>query len=211
MNKRNRVIKIGICVVGCLCMLNFCHTVMSSSPLMAQWGSILKDYASGKKGDNAIYAIGNTGMVLQKEVDQAVEYYEICGMNSLKAKAAAVEYMMEREALYQEALRRGYSVTDAEIYNYLDELKDMMNTASNKDDVNALIEAFGSEEDYWKFQFTVYQKNLPIQKMVSDLRNQFVDEQIYSDANFDGTEDWNTYFESFKDRLVDSENFKWVQ
>lgn len=80
---------------------------------------------------------------------------------------------MEREALYAAALHNGYSVTENEVWAYLKELKETINTADNKEDADAVMKSFGSEKEYWDYEFTVYHKNLPIQKYVDSLRAQY--------------------------------------
>lgn len=36
--------------------------------------------------------------------------------------------------------------------------------------MNALIQQFDTEDDYWKYDETAYEKGLPIQKIVGDLQ-----------------------------------------
>lgn len=213
--KQKRIIKISLCVFGFLCVLTLCKvlpTMANSSPsLMTQWGTILRNFASQENKDNDIYARGNTAIVLEKDIEQATQFYQLSGLDAAAARTTATEYMLQREALYQEALRQGYSVSDAEIYDYLDELKTFMDTASNKEDAYALIHGFGSEDDYWNYQFTVYKKNLPIQNMVADLQKQYFSTQSYSNSNSNTIDDWNSYFESYKNTLVNNENFECIQ
>ena len=56
-------------------------------------------------------------------------------------------------------------VTDEEVWAYLDELKEIINGATNKDEAQALINQFDSEEEYWQHEFEVYKINLPIEKI----------------------------------------------
>lgn len=73
-------------------------------------------------------------------------------MSEEEAKSKAVEYVMEREALYQEALRNGYTVTEQEVLDFLEEQKEFIQMADNKEEVMAVINQFDSEEEYWKLQ-----------------------------------------------------------
>ena len=50
---------------------------------------------------------------------------------------------------------------------YLDELKEIINGATNKDEAQALINQFDSEEEYWQHEFEVYKINLPIEKYLN--------------------------------------------
>ena len=95
-------------------------------------------------------------------------------MGEASAKKEAVKYMAEREALYQEALAQGFTVTDEEVWDYLDTLNETINQADNKEDALKIMEQFATEQDYWDFEFLVYQKNLPIQKYVQHKCQEFM-------------------------------------
>ena len=76
------------------------------------------------------------------------------------------------------------------------------------------IDSFDSEEEYWEYQFTVYQKNLPIQKYVQALQLEFQNSlaTTYSaaetnDSASNYTELWNDYYDSYKQDLVEQENY----
>lgn len=110
-------------------------------------------------------------------------------------------HSFQREALYQAAIENGYSVTDEEVWNYLEELKDTIHNAGNKEDIIAIIRQFETENDYWNFEFSVYQKNLPIQKYVHDLEESFMQSSM-------GEKEWDQYFEEMKEELVLKENYQ---
>lgn len=137
----------------------------SSASLMSRWGARLNEYASRKTETSA-----------QEEINQAKEFYMLSGMDEEMAEAEAEEYMAEREVLYQKAVQSGYGVTDEDIRAYLEELKTLMDSADNKEDVQALIDQFGTEEEYWDYQYRVYEKNLPIQNYVKDLEREQADQ-----------------------------------
>ena len=68
-------------------------------------------------------------------------------MSAEEARKQAILYVEEREALYQQAIEAGYTVTDKEVYDYLEELKQFINQSENKEDAMAIIEQFDSEEE----------------------------------------------------------------
>lgn len=158
-------------------LLIFVIPVLAKSELgsfMSEWGETLNKYAANKDvKEPEIYAKGNSATITEKEVQQATDFYILSGMSSEEAKETAINYVKEREALYQEAIRNGYSVTDDEVLAYLEDLKETINTADNKEDAYAVMNSFGSEHEYWDYEFTVYQKNLPIQKYVDSLQAQY--------------------------------------
>lgn len=66
----------------------------------------------------------------------------------------------------------------------------------------AAIAQFNSSEEYWNYQITVYEKNLPIQNYVKCLENN------YNEASTKPADTWSDYFQQLKDDLVKKENFQ---
>lgn len=124
----------------------------------SDWGNLLKQYANDENGSEMIYARGKNGVITNKEVEQAIAFYDTFGMSAEEARKQAILYVEEREALYQQAIEAGYTVTDQEVYDYLEKLKVFIEQSDNKEDAMAIIEQFDSEEDYWNYEFEVYKK-----------------------------------------------------
>lgn len=139
----------------------------------SDWGNLLKQYVNDENGNEMIYARGKNGVITNKEVEQAMMFYTTFGMNQEDARKQAVLYVEEREALYQQAIEAGYTVTDQEVYDYLEKLKVFIEQSDNKEDAMAIIEQFDSEEDYWNYEFEVYKKDLPIQKYMAAKEKEF--------------------------------------
>ena len=51
----------------------------------------------------------------------------------------------------------------------MEELKKYITTSDNKDDAYAVMNSFKSDQEYWDYEFNVYQKDLPIQKYVDEV------------------------------------------
>lgn len=177
------------------------------------WGEYLAERANedsdngdGIEGD--IYAEGKRAVITVDDMKQTIEYYAIQGISEEEAEKQAYEYMKESEALYQEALGQGYSVTNEEVANYVENLKKEMFDESvseiSREQIDNVISGFGNEEEYWKYQEEVYQELLVSQKYVGDLQRKF-----YEDGA-SGQEEWISYFENFKRKLVEEENFQIV-
>lgn len=119
----------------------------SQTEMFSEWGSILSQNIDSNNEEAA-----------------AVEFYRMQGMSEEEAKEQAIAYLKERDQLYEEAVKAGYDVTDSEVEAYLEELKQTFYHADNSEDAMAVMEQFDSEEDYWKYEFEVYKKDLPIIK-----------------------------------------------
>lgn len=178
------------------------------SAFLQKWGQILKSASTSDSQD--IYAEGKNTTVRNKDIEQAKQFFILSGAEEEQAEKQAVEYVMEREALYHAAIQNGYEVTEQEVWDYLEELKVTLNTADNKEDFQNILNQFDSEKEYWDFQFTVYEKNLPIQNYVKDLEKQYMETQTYSEDGEDAERGWEEYFEKFKDSLKNDENYQIV-
>ena len=74
----------------------------------SDWGNLLKQYANDENGNEMIYARGKNGVITNKEVEQAIAFYDTFGMSAEEARKQAILYVEEREALYQQAIEAGY-------------------------------------------------------------------------------------------------------
>ena len=176
MRKKIRVIISSLIIFALVFVFGFPAFAQSKTgSFMSEWGKTLRGYAIDEKGgeEQEIYAKGNSATITEEEIQQATDFYILSGMNKDAAREKAIAYVKEREALYEEAIRNGYSVTEDEIWNYLEELKEVINNADNKEDAYEVMNSFGSEQEYWNYEFGVYQKNLPIQKYVDSLQVQY--------------------------------------
>ena len=144
----------------------------------------------------------------QSEIDTAVAFYKKQDYSDDAARTEAINYLLKREALYQEAVKAGYAATDEEVWAYLDELKEIIATADNKEVVEEEMSDFDSEDDYWAFEFTVYQKNLPIQNYVKALENQYPETQNNSDH---AEQTWEEYFEQYKQELIENRPYEIIE
>ena len=101
----------------------------------------------------------------------------------------------------------GFSVTDVEIYDYLDELKDILTTTMSEQEYRELISAFESEDAYWNYQFKVYEVNLPIQKYVATLEHEYKSQHTEITDPIALDQAWGEEFERIKEDLVKQQNY----
>ncbi|MCR5785051.1 MAG: hypothetical protein K6G40_05340 [Eubacterium sp.] len=164
---------------------------------LVEWGKDMASVASEDDGTEV-----KAGVITRQELQVATSYYVQMGYEENEALDAAKEYLLKREALYMEAVSNGYSASDEEVWEYLDELKETVKNADNSADVYAVIEQFDSEEDFWNYEFIVYKKDLPAQNYVSDMENSYGDTASNKDLTENQSDTtWETYFENLKDEL----------
>lgn len=168
--------------------------------VLSEWGQYLSEHDYSTE----VYVRGENIYLTSSDVEQAVMFYTLNGMTEKAALQKAILYMAEREVLYQKAVEAGYTVTDEEIREYLEELKANMDSADNREDAMRIMEQFASEEAYWEYEFAVCQKNLLVQNYVADLEKQFMMENGNSEA-------WPEYFEEYKKKLIKAERLRIVR
>ena len=163
--------------------------------------------------DESIYARGKSGGVITtKDIEQATEFYILAGYEQSDAEDKAVEYMLQRDATYQRAIAVGYSVSDDEINDYLDDLKVTIKDSINSEEIQALISQFGSEEEYWQHESEVYKINLPIEKYLESLKQEYLKNSISTRSNNQEAEEtienYNRYIEEVQSELVKQEQYE---
>ena len=182
---------------------------------MVNWGKTLKEHSENRDvKESDIYMKGKSASVTEADIKQGTDFYVLSGMNEEVAREEAIKYMMKREALYAEAVRNGYDVTDDEVRVYLEELKQTIASADNKEDVEAVIKGFGSEDEYWEYEFNVYKKDLPIQKYTESLKAEYENNNISSEVqgiSVNSDEDFNDFFERYKEELVEKQNYQKIK
>lgn len=170
--------------------------------------SLVGKHAQNTTEIKDIYAAGEDILITNQEIEQAEDYYVLAGTARSKAKEKAEEHVKEQNALYVEAVNHGFDVTTKEIKEYLTELKKILKDAENQEEVQDVMNGFDSEEEYWEYQYEVYQKLLPVQKYVKYLEKQFKQK---SSAPIEEVQDkWDAKFEKMKDKFVDEQNFEKV-
>ena len=183
----------------------------SNIDLTEKAGQLFNSYRD--KADESIYARGKSGGVITtKDIEQATEFYILAGYEQSDAEDKAVEYMLRRDATYQRAIAAGYSVSDDEINDYLDDLKVTINDSINSEEAQALISQFGSEEGYWQHEFEVYKINLPIEKYLESLKQEYLKNSISTQSNNQEAEEtienYNRYIEEVQSELVKQEQYE---
>lgn len=172
---------------------------------MYAWGSIQKNYREEKKGlSDPIVLQGKSAEITESELKMAADFYKLTGLSEEESLKTAVSYLKKREALYQEAEKNGFTVTEQEVKDYLQELKTQLYESENQDEVLAVIEGFGSEEEYWEYELSVYRKNLPIVKYAEDVHKRISAKKGRPLSQ----EEWMEYYEQLKNTLVEQQNYR---
>lgn len=173
--------------------------------------SLIGNYSANKVEGDEVSEAGKDILITDSELNQMSDFYVLQGKNRQEADKTAKEYAREYNALYVEAAKNGFDATTEEVKTYVDKLKAELNKPENSEQLDSVIKGFSSEDEYWDYEYMVYQKQLPIQKYVKSLekkynkahQDEFTDKQL--------AEGWNTELDSIKKKLVKEQQFKEVQ
>ena len=139
------------------------------------------------------------------------KYFTKSGNINNIAHEMAVNYAEQRNALYASAIINGYGVTDEQIYSYLTELKKNLKETITDSEYQEMIKPYGSEQDYWNYEFYVYTMNLPIQNYVSDLERKYKKNHYIYEDSIQQDKKWEEKFEEIKEELVDEQKYVQTQ
>lgn len=204
--------------------------IIGKGDFMSGWGNILSDEskesntqtqgaanyklsAEGTVSERVIshediFEAGNDILISNQEIEIAKAFYVLQGYSENYATQTAVKYVEEYNAMYVEAVKNGFDVTEDEVDKYISNLKNLADTAENADDVKKVIAQFDSEDDYWNYQQIICQKQLPIQKYVESLEKEYADnigDNLSSDENISM---WNDELNKIKEDAAKQQQFR---
>lgn len=166
------------------------------------------DEIASEYQSSEIFEIGDNVVITNAEIEQYETYYTLSGSND--PKQDALNYAEERNALYAAAIKNGFNVTETEVWNYLDELESILISSMSEEQYESMIQSFGSEDEYWTFEFNVYTVDLPIQNYVKSLENAYREESgITDDLEFERV--WDEKFKQLKEQLVSEQNYMSIE
>lgn len=106
------------------------HSIAESNFPYKKWGKKLSEYYQSEKDDKP-YAVGKNGVITVNEIELSKYCYKLQGLNDEEAEKAALRDCMKREATYQKACKEGYSATEQEIWDFLNQSKSLVEKSVN--------------------------------------------------------------------------------
>ena len=203
-------------LAACLCLFvtGFMVYALASSdnPFFAKWGAYLglKTETPGNSTatDEELYAVGKDGGIPLSFYEQTKEFYLLSGYTEEEAVFLTVSYVEEYMALYLEAVRQGFDVTEEEVRDKIESLKEMLSGEENAALLSQMMTGFSSEEAYWEYEYQVYQKSLPIEKYRMKLENDFFADGEHDRGNEADQDAWISWYDAYKEELVKKQAFQ---
>lgn len=166
-------------------------------------------------------AKGNNIVIKKSDLDYYVQRAMLLGETDIeKATEYELNYLVRRAVLYNQAINKGYKVSDSEVDSYINE---QIGTSKlvNDDTYSDYLKKMGmTSERYWNSQFDSLKIDLSIsdylaaekKKIAKENNLQVSDENNVvviseSDADYEKLEKlWNDYYENLVRNLIDEEN-----
>lgn len=223
---KKKILFLGAAIILIMAGIASYSLASGSSIFFTKWGQFLHDNNSNSSGTyrtfrneypdvkaesvnpEDVFAIGKDILITNTEINQAVEFYTLSGDNKDDSTTKAVSYAETYESLYLEAIKNGCSVTEDEVKGKVEELKELMDTAENKDEIKKVMDPFGSEEAYWEYEYKVYTKSLPIEKYRASLEETFADQSQYEQGSEEYLDAWNKWYDAYQKELVNKQEFQ---
>ncbi|MGN0242161.1 MAG: hypothetical protein ACI4CS_10780 [Candidatus Weimeria sp.] len=149
----------------------------------------------------------NANVTVAELAQGAAFYKSNRNVSNAKSLELAAQYYKEYNSLYARAIESGYGVTSEEVDSYVSKLKKSFEKTGVNEEAKQVYKqvssSFENMEAYWDYEKQVYMKSLPIQKMNADLMDKF-----YKENPGDSDEEFTAYYNKFKKKLVEEENYK---
>ncbi|MBE5927897.1 MAG: hypothetical protein E7267_00745 [Lachnospiraceae bacterium] len=216
---KKRLCIIIILVIAILTVVRFCTdggVVSEFSKLLATKSTIdeTAEYKISTEGicseytvlGNEIFSVGRDILITKQEIEDAKEVYILQGQSEEDAKAAAVKYMEEYNAIYAEAVNNGIYATEEEIEKYIADQKNMTEEAKGIEYLAEAADLNDTESEFWELQMA---KSCIIQKYAKALEEEYLDKIAKEDGNKIKTT-WTKEYDKVKEKAVLKQRFKEV-
>ena len=157
-----------------------------------------------------VYAIGEDIVIYNDELQKIVDKYRISDsdFDEETSKEEAYNYLLKREAKYQAAVDKGYTVTDEEIQDYVNKQIEESRKAVDSgggDEFSAFLQGAGmSIEEYWQTQYDVLGKELLASKYFEKVHAEF----LSTTKSENPDEEWKKYLDNMLEEIIDEQNVK---
>ena len=111
------------------------------------------------------------------------------------------------EGKYKRVQSHPFNVTDEEINAKIEELKKMFSESDQMDELKKLMNEFESEEAYWKYEYEVYKKSLPIEKYRIFLEKEFSEKETSEKGSEEYQNEWIKWYDTYQEDLAKEQNF----
>lgn len=202
---KNKILS-GLLIVGCIIPITLAGAWKQTNKAGAESmykkvGTVLENEL--KEPQNRIVAKGRDIEVSQREVTIRCELSKYS--ENVVSKEEAVKELIEEKALYEEAVKHGFQISDAELDREMAELKEVVKKSENSEEIQEMISAFENEDIYWEY---VRERNLikgTILAYQQSLQEQYCDKDRVKLETAAEEKEWEEYMDQVVERAVDKQ------
>lgn len=174
---------------------------------MRQAGAIDSDaYAVvPQNGELPLKFEGDTIRITKRDFDRVAAKKALYGDKN--AAAHTREELLQREALYQMAVKAGYTVSDEELSAYMEQFKEDMRTATNADEFAAYLEGAGlTMDEYCQLFGWTYRQDMVLTAYFEPLRQEFLQKNNLSPGIEEANTRWSEEFTRMAEEYIAADN-----
>lgn len=124
--------------------------------------------------------------------------------NAKITKEEVLDGVIADYALYQEAVEKGFLISEEELDTKVNELREAMKSVDNADEIQSFLDGFSSEEDYWRFVKEKSRVEYTILAYKDDLANQYSKKNDISRSNVSQDGMWDDFIKNRYEKAVES-------
>ena len=189
-----------------------CKKAFDARSAQKRIGKVCSEYGIA---ESDIYLIGKDTFVTKEEVELAKNLYILAqNLSEEEADEVAVEETVVdalkiEKAMYNAAIQNGYSVEEEEFEKSFTDFKFSFVASSDSEVLEILEksieEVFESEDEYWDYQKTKYEKQFIIGKYMDQLEWDYLKEK--AEKGEDDEADWDAEYKRIQDETVMKQEF----
>lgn len=173
------------------------------------WKLIKKQNNIQKHDDSPVMIQGDNFVITKNEILIRAEILSLNGDGNNYIDLALQE-LIEKKALYAQALILGYTVSDSEVDDYIQLLRKEENGSQSYSDFKENLKGYGDEDTYWKEARNNLYVRMTIDKYIRDLRKEYATKKVpkntgkFSDTYL--TDNWDEIKGNIIEEIVRKEN-----
>lgn len=164
MKKRKLAAGIAAAALVAVLSVSAVYAGNQGKSVLALWGEILKQSADEEKintqsaDDEPLYAVGKDVSSRWKNTSRSNLFYKLKSEDDGQAAKDADKEIKQYNALYAAGQSKTAICDGWAGAAYIEDMKLQLESVDNSEDIQDVIDQFDSEDDYWAYEFTVYQK-----------------------------------------------------
>ena len=159
--------------------------------------------------ENDIYFVGKDVIVTRTELEEANDFYLQAGYSDGDAFDQAVLYVQKYETMYFLATKAGYKATEEDLKERIDYLKEISKEIKDKEEFQAMIDSFESEEAYWEYERLVLIKDIAIEKYrEAEIKPEFDKITAHEPGSEEYWAEWGKWYEDYQIKMVEEQEFQ---